>query len=113
MILPPLVRQYLHTRSVRERGSGCWIWTRAINSGGRPVRKWAGAMVPVARWALSAALGRPLRDGMVAGHRCDRGQCVNPDHLEEISESQNLTDAWARGRRTAPKTFTSRKGAVC
>lgn len=31
------------------------------------------------------------------GHRCDRKGCINPHHLENITMSQNLKDAYDRG----------------
>lgn len=32
-------------------------------------------------------------------HQCDNPKCVNPDHLEAGTQSQNIKDAFARGRK--------------
>lgn len=41
-------------------------------------------------------------------HKCDNPKCVNPDHLEAGTQSQNILDAYARGRK--PKTITVMRG---
>jgi hypothetical protein len=109
--MPRPTEEYLRDRSVVIADSGCWEWTRAVNSAGRPVMDYLGCIVPVARAALMLWKGAPLAPGMVAAHKCDNPRCVNPTHLEEISFSSNLCDAYRRGRR-APTSFTSHPGRV-
>lgn len=48
------------------------------------------------RAALADALGRPV-DGL-ALHRCDNPPCINPAHLYEGTQQDNVADAVARGR---------------
>jgi hypothetical protein len=51
------------------------------------------------RVALAIKLGRDIRPGMYACHRCDVPGCVNPDHLYEGSRADNSSDA-SRKQRT-------------
>ena len=76
---------------------GCWIYTKTtpgdLYGSGRVegVRENKSSRVA---WVLSR--GRRIPAGMVVMHRCDVKGCVNPDHLELGTASQNAKDAWAR-----------------
>jgi hypothetical protein len=56
------------------------------------------------RVALAVALGRPLRPGMFACHKCDVKECVRPSHLYEGTQSDNELDKWTTYR--APRGDT-------
>jgi hypothetical protein len=90
----------------RPAPGGCLEWTGACTGSGRPALKHHGRTVYVARLVLRAALGRPLKPQMLACHTCDNPRCVEPSHLHEGDHARNLRDAWARKRRTRPRTFT-------
>lgn len=82
------------------RGPGCWEWQGKKNSGGYGQviitldGKKRGFMAP--RVALTIKLGRePVGD---TRHTCDNPPCCNPDHLIEGSRSENMRDAYQRGR---------------
>ncbi len=50
------------------------------------------------RVAFFLANGRPQAAGLHVMHSCDNKPCCNPAHLSEGSRSQNMRDAWLRGR---------------
>lgn len=75
--------------------SDCTIWGgRLRESDGRPMfnRDY------VYRFALMLKLNRPLRTGYVVDHKCGNPSCVNPDHLQEVTQSEHLQLEIARGR---------------
>lgn len=83
------------------KGDDCWIWTGA--TGGRGY----------GRFALNGRLESPhvisyilangqLEPGMWVLHRCDNPSCVNPAHLFPGTNSDNMKDAYQKGRVNPP-----------
>jgi hypothetical protein len=60
-----------------------------VNNCNYPVRKKGGRMVLVTREVLAGALGRPIRAGYEAAHRCHVRACINPAHLVESTHRDN------------------------
>lgn len=81
---------------------GCWLWCGRVNRGGygvfRPDQR--SQQVLAHRWSLSRKLGRPI-EGM-ALHSCDVRPCINPSHLREGTNAENMADAMERGRWSPP-----------
>lgn len=50
------------------------------------------------RAALAEKLGRPVVG--VTRHTCDNPPCIEPSHLLEGSQADNIDDAWQKGRLT-------------
>lgn len=79
----------------------CWLWTGALNREGyghinlcRPRRT---LRVHRAVWEM---LVGPITDDMVLDHLCRIRHCVNPDHLEPVTQAENT----ARGAYRADAT---------
>lgn len=70
-----------------------------------------GKGVIVSRFVYTRIKGK-IPNTCVVAHTCDNGLCVNPDHLEAITEGQNIRDAFARHRyKRGFKKFTKHHGA--
>jgi HNH endonuclease len=73
----------------------CWVWRGARNSDGYGIIRGEGrraGLVLVHRVTLSAALGRPIGEGLMALHRCDYRACARPAHLYEGTREDNEAD---------------------
>lgn len=57
------------------------------------------------RVALEIRLGRKLLPGLVACHTCDVDNCVNPDHLWEGTQEDNLKDMRDKSRASTATYF--------
>lgn len=85
---PPSERFWSHV-AVSEIG-GCWEWMAYCNPEGYGmfgVRK--GKTVRAPRFAYEDVVG-PIPVGLVLDHLCRNTLCVNPSHLEPVSQRENI-----------------------
>lgn len=73
--------------------SGCVEWTAGTNGVGYGMFfvEWAGGAnvkVLAHRWAYEQTKG-PIPDGLHIDHLCRNPRCVNPDHLEAVTQREN------------------------
>jgi hypothetical protein len=99
-------------RLTRPTESGCWEWLGKIRKDGyadmsyrlgpqnRVTRK-----VATVAWELKNA--REVPPGLVLDHLCRNPWCVNPDHLEAVTQKEN----WDRG--DGPNSIKGRKRFFC
>ena len=57
----------------------------------------------MARRALVAKLGRPLRPGLITRHLCGNAICRNPDHVVEGTHAENNKDTHVHGHKVPLK----------
>ena len=82
----------------------CDVSWRCKDIHGYPVMKVGGRqgkVVHESRIVLAKKLGRPLKEKHQALHHCDNPGCIEPEHLWEGTQKQNLADARAKGRKTS------------
>ena len=77
---------------VEKREDGCWMWTGCTIASRRGFRygRFAirGHMYLAHRVSWSMSHER-IPDGMVADHRCHNTLCVNPEHLQVVTNQKN------------------------
>jgi hypothetical protein len=81
-----------------ERSSGCWTWSGAstVADGFRyGVWKHRGRLLRVHRVAYQIA-GGILDLDCTVDHTCENKLCCNPEHLEQVTPSENTSRAYAR-----------------
>lgn len=84
----------------------CWIWTAAKDAHGYGNFGAGGHYLKAHRVAWTLANGQIPHDGSAHGicvcHNCpggDRRDCVNPAHLFQGTQYQNMLDRGAKGRQ--------------
>ena len=69
-------------------GDECWPWTAALDRGGYGLIKFGGASRRAHRIAYMLLVG-PIQEGLVLDHLCRNRRCVNPAHLEPVTQEEN------------------------
>lgn len=83
----------------------CWIWLGTmmkngygrIGEGGR-----GGKSLSAHRVSCEIHHGPAPFEGAHVMHLCDNRACVNPAHLRWATASENIQDAYTKGRKTSP-----------
>lgn len=83
--------------------SGCWRWTASMKSGGYGQLRWNGTIRRAHRVVYQLLVGE-IPDGLQLDHICRRRHCVNPAHLEPVTQRENLLRGDTIPAKCAAKT---------
>jgi hypothetical protein len=96
--------------SIEVDDAGCWIWIGKRNDA-RGGYGHVGVRIDNAKWKkvythrlIYELLVGPIDEGLVLDHLCRVPACVNPQHLEPVTQAENI----ARGR--SPRNLAHRAG---
>lgn len=98
-------------RSIADRSMpipecGCIIWLGPLTPKGYGQTTWNFKHRPVHRLAYELAKG-PVPDGLVLDHKCRVRSCCNPDHLEPVTNRENIRRGTGHTAVNARKTHCS------
>lgn len=68
---------------------GCWKWTRATNLGYGRINVGNGIIRQAHRVSYEEFIG-PVPSGLVLDHLCRNRACINPAHLEPVTNKENI-----------------------
>lgn len=88
-----------------EKTDTCWNWIGFRNEHGYGRWRWRGRTQGAHRASYEMFV-RDIPDGMFIDHLCRNRSCVNPDHLEPVSNEENIL------RGESPPAMNRRK-SVC
>ncbi|MFF5842171.1 HNH endonuclease signature motif containing protein [Streptomyces massasporeus] len=86
-----------------DRSGECWLWTGPLDRHGYAEIKISGRQRLAHRVAYETFIG-PIPDGLVIDHRCRVRHCQNPDHLEPVTNRENLLRGVGVAAQNATKT---------
>lgn len=86
-----------------DRGGECWLWLAGRDIHGYGKFQADGKSVGAHRFAYIETHGQPLA-GLVLDHLCRVRHCVNPEHLEPVTEQTNILRGLAPTAINAVKT---------
>jgi hypothetical protein len=87
----------------------CWLWTGAGSTGrdGYGRYKLGDHLLQAHRIAYQWLVG-PIPEGLTLDHLCRRPSCVRPDHLEPVTNRENILRGTSNSARNARKTHCHR-----
>lgn len=71
-----------------EPNCGCWLWSAAVNKGGYGIFRANGKSSVAHRITYEMHIGK-IPEGLVLDHQCRVRCCVNPAHLEPVTNRVN------------------------
>jgi hypothetical protein len=67
----------------------CWIWQGALSEKGYGTFSIRGKQIRAHRYSWELVNGK-IADGLVIDHLCENKACVKPEHLEPVTNKENL-----------------------
>ena len=85
--------------------TGCWNWNLSMRGNGYGRICVNLKIVPAHRYMYERLKG-PIPDGLQIDHLCKNTRCVNPDHMEPVTNTENMR------RRDATKLTVDQARAI-
>ena len=82
---------------VEENENGCWLWMAGLFGDGYGAFFINGKTHRAHRVSYSLFVD-DITEGMNVLHKCHVRRCVNPSHLREGTQAENIQDMFAAGR---------------
>ena len=86
--------------------SGCWDWVGGTINGGYG-RMWYNGKQRLAHRAMYEQLHGPIPDDLQCDHLCRNRLCVNPAHMEIVTQRENILRGQGIAAKHARRTHCS------
>lgn len=91
-------------RNVRHAEGGCWKWVGGTDRLGYGRAHVGGGKYQSAHRRAYESFVGPIPDGLVIDHLCRVRNCVNPEHLEVVTQRENVLRGSGVAAQAAAKT---------
>lgn len=71
-----------------DRPDDCWLWPGGLNTKGYVTTMFEGRRIQAHRLAYELLVG-PIPEGLRLDHLCRVRHCLNPAHLEPVTDREN------------------------
>lgn len=93
----PTLTMRLLSFTDRPKGDGCWEWCGAVLKGYGAFTVRRGRQIAAHRAVYLVTKGH-IPAGMVLDHLCRNTRCVNPGHLEPVTNALNIKRGYSPKR---------------
>lgn len=90
--------KHIESRISPEPNTGCWLWTGNASANGYGITSLRGRSMCAHRAVYLLHKGH-IPEGLELDHLCRQKICVNPDHLEPVTHSENMKRVTPDGDR--------------
>ena len=73
---------------IKDENNGCWNWRASKDPENYGIFSFKSKQYRAHRWSYQRWVGE-LIPGMHIDHLCNNTSCVNPEHLEQVTEREN------------------------
>lgn len=71
------------------KNGDCWIWNGYKNPSGHAQMSYKGVRTGAHRLSYETFVGK-IPEGLVLDHLCKQPSCINPNHLEPVTQGENV-----------------------
>jgi hypothetical protein len=105
--LEPKDESRLWSKMDKEAPGGCWQWLGCLKNGGYGAFSLHYKTYGAHRFVYEFLVG-PIPDGLQLDHLCRNRGCVNPAHLEPVTQQDNMLRGAAPAAQLAKQTHCKR-----
>lgn len=85
-------------KKIKQQKTGCWKWLGATN--GRYGTMWYNGRHQYVHRVAVQLYNKSYNPALFVLHNCNNPLCINPEHLRQGTQKENIQQAVAEGRLT-------------
>lgn len=105
-----MMSRFMEKVQVPTDPNNCWIWQGAVANRGYPYGIFYANNKALKAHRVSFEIFNCRPPEKFVLHKCDNPRCVNPAHLFEGTQTDNMRDCAAKGRNVQQKKTHCSKG---